>query len=84
MVADKNLAALALHADNDVPQESDVAPPIHLSTVPHPAKSTPRIMVKQRGLRFVEIPAAGYLDTDEEAGWRFRLLANPRANTSAP
>lgn len=31
-MAHKNLATLALHADNDVPQESDVAPPIHLST----------------------------------------------------
>ncbi|KAJ5461823.1 uncharacterized protein N7458_003375 [Penicillium daleae] len=35
-MAHKNLATLALHADNDVPQESDVAPPIHLSTVPFP------------------------------------------------
>jgi O-acetylhomoserine/O-acetylserine sulfhydrylase-like pyridoxal-dependent enzyme len=28
----QDLATLALHADNDVPQGSDVAPPIHLST----------------------------------------------------
>ncbi|KAH8703738.1 Cys/Met metabolism PLP-dependent enzyme-domain-containing protein [Talaromyces proteolyticus] len=32
MAARGNLATLALHADNELPEESDVAPPIHLST----------------------------------------------------